>query len=168
MQVVLGMTSYPRLRTNPTVDTRTCRFRRQKAHRPRRPRSPIDPQYRPRGSRCCDPRRSGEVALRPSRLRAPRERHLKGRPAQASPQPHPADTNRRTLRGCVSLRSRRWPCSHFRSHPHAKSPAVQGWGSTATGIRTRVSAVRGRRPSPLDDSGRDAGGRRDRTPTVQR
>jgi hypothetical protein len=25
--------------------------------------------------------------------------------------------------------------------------------STATGIRTRVSAVRGRRPSPLDDSG---------------
>ncbi len=24
---------------------------------------------------------------------------------------------------------------------------------TATGIRTRVSAVRGRRPSPLDDSG---------------
>src|SRR4051812_45413324 len=27
--------------------------------------------------------------------------------------------------------------------------------STATGIRTRVSAVRGRRPSPLDDSGRN-------------
>src|SRR3712207_4751454 len=26
---------------------------------------------------------------------------------------------------------------------------------TATGIRTPVSAVRGRRPSPLDDSGRD-------------
>ena len=25
--------------------------------------------------------------------------------------------------------------------------------STATGIRTRVSAMRGRRPSPLDDSG---------------
>ena len=28
-----------------------------------------------------------------------------------------------------------------------------GLHSTATGIRTRVSAVRGRRPSPLDDSG---------------
>ena len=27
---------------------------------------------------------------------------------------------------------------------------------TATGIRTRVSAVRGRRPSPLDDSGAEA------------
>src|SRR4051794_26772449 len=27
-------------------------------------------------------------------------------------------------------------------------------GSTATGIRTPVSAVRGRRPSPLDDGGR--------------
>ena len=31
--------------------------------------------------------------------------------------------------------------------------------STATGIRTRVSAVRGRRPSPLDDSGREVGER---------
>src|SRR6202012_55063 len=29
--------------------------------------------------------------------------------------------------------------------------------STATGIRTRVSAVRGRRPSPLDDSGGGGG-----------
>jgi len=29
-------------------------------------------------------------------------------------------------------------------------------GGTATGIRTPVSAVRGRRPSPLDDSGRPA------------
>jgi hypothetical protein len=29
----------------------------------------------------------------------------------------------------------------------------RGVGSTATGIRTRVSAMRGRRPSPLDDSG---------------
>src|SRR5262245_53773303 len=28
-----------------------------------------------------------------------------------------------------------------------------GFGSTATGIRTPVSAVRGRRPSPLDDGG---------------
>jgi hypothetical protein len=33
-------------------------------------------------------------------------------------------------------------------------------GGTATGIRTRVSAVRGRRPSPLDDSGASWTGRR--------
>ena len=36
---------------------------------------------------------------------------------------------------------------------HAETPAVRGFVSTATGIRTPVSAVRGRRPSPLDDSG---------------
>jgi hypothetical protein len=39
---------------------------------------------------------------------------------------------------------------------------------TATGIRTRVSAVRGRRPSPLDDSGGDAAGGLSRVPAVQR
>ena len=32
---------------------------------------------------------------------------------------------------------------------------VAGFRGTATGIRTPVSAVRGRRPSPLDDSGRN-------------
>src|SRR5271157_1113603 len=32
--------------------------------------------------------------------------------------------------------------------------------STATGIRTRVSAMRGRRPSPLDDSGAKSVGSR--------
>jgi hypothetical protein len=38
--------------------------------------------------------------------------------------------------------------------PEREKPA-QGasFGSTATGIRTPVSAVRGRRPSPLDDGG---------------
>ena len=36
---------------------------------------------------------------------------------------------------------------------NAETPCSGGFGSTATGIRTRVSAVRGRRPSPLDDSG---------------
>jgi hypothetical protein len=43
-----------------------------------------------------------------------------------------------------------------RGGPQTKkeSPALAGLSlSTATGIRTRVSAVRGRRPSPLDDSG---------------
>jgi hypothetical protein len=35
-----------------------------------------------------------------------------------------------------------------------KNPRISGgFLSTATGIRTRVTAVRGRRPSPLDDSG---------------
>jgi hypothetical protein len=34
-----------------------------------------------------------------------------------------------------------------------KAPYPRGASSTATGIRTRVSAMRGRRPSPLDDSG---------------
>ena len=38
--------------------------------------------------------------------------------------------------------------------------------STATGIRTRVSAVRGRRPSPLDDSGGDADRRDESRPPV--
>ena len=37
-----------------------------------------------------------------------------------------------------------------------ESPASGGLGSTATGIRTPVSAVRGRRPSPLDDGGSGA------------
>ena len=34
-----------------------------------------------------------------------------------------------------------------------KAPHSRGCSNTATGIRTPVSAVRGRRPSPLDDSG---------------
>jgi hypothetical protein len=36
---------------------------------------------------------------------------------------------------------------------NANGPGSRGHRSTATGIRTRVSAMRGRRPSPLDDSG---------------
>jgi hypothetical protein len=45
--------------------------------------------------------------------------------------------------------------SPLRQHP-ALPPTVRyllAFTHTATGIRTRVSAVRGRRPSPLDDSG---------------
>jgi hypothetical protein len=37
-----------------------------------------------------------------------------------------------------------------------KARDKQGFSSTATGIRTPVSAVRGRRPSPLDDGGASA------------
>src|ERR1700737_3021526 len=37
-----------------------------------------------------------------------------------------------------------------------RSTSRAGFRSTATGIRTPVSAVRGRRPSPLDDSGVEA------------
>ncbi len=51
----------------------------------------------------------------------------------------------------------RWPWTCTRLSPNApkntKSPVFPGLSSTATGIRTRVSAMRGRRPSPLDDSG---------------
>jgi hypothetical protein len=38
-------------------------------------------------------------------------------------------------------------------HSGFREPTSEAAVSTATGIRTRVSAVRGRRPSPLDDSG---------------
>ena len=42
------------------------------------------------------------------------------------------------------------------AHRKRKTPRENGaLLSTATGIRTRVSAMRGRRPSPLDDSGAD-------------
>jgi hypothetical protein len=59
-------------------------------------------------------------------------------------------TSRRTVLGRVAgwrntgLQERRKPRRH------------RGSRSTATGIRTPVSAVRGRRPSPLDDGGRTA------------
>ena len=43
--------------------------------------------------------------------------------------------------------------SHLRRH-------LGDQASTATGIRTRVSAMRGRRPSPLDDSGAQSAGSR--------
>jgi hypothetical protein len=52
--------------------------------------------------------------------------------------------------------------SYGRSHLTRKrrNPRIGGglW-DTATGIRTRVSAMRGRRPSPLDDSGAQTTGR---------
>ncbi len=41
---------------------------------------------------------------------------------------------------------------------NAKGPGNRAQRSTATGIRTRVSAMRGRRPSPLDDSGAKSAG----------
>lgn len=54
----------------------------------------------------------------------------------------------------------RWT-AHRRSDnrpPQRRNPALgRGPRGTATGIRTPVSAVRGRRPSPLDDSGEEAG-----------
>jgi hypothetical protein len=55
----------------------------------------------------------------------------------------------------------RWRCSRVisvLSRPtNAESPALAGLSvSTATGIRTPVSAVRGRCPSPLDDGGASA------------
>ncbi len=48
----------------------------------------------------------------------------------------------------------RWPTDRQeRQNPAARA----GLASTATGIRTPVSAVRGRRPSPLDDGGSPVG-----------
>jgi hypothetical protein len=49
---------------------------------------------------------------------------------------------------------RDWMESRFIQPPSTrKAPESAASASTATGIRTRVSAMRGRRPSPLDDSG---------------
>src|SRR3954468_16341247 len=45
-------------------------------------------------------------------------------------------------------------CPFTSSVHNGENPAISGaFLSTATGIRTPVSAVRGRRPSPLDDGG---------------
>ena len=73
------------------------------------------------------------------------------------------------LRGCRSPLARRpgrscrrrscTPRRHPRlsppGRPRAKPPVTPRARGTATGIRTPVSAVRGRRPSPLDDGGAD-------------
>ncbi len=55
----------------------------------------------------------------------------------------------------ADARGFRWRRAHASARsPKAKpGPASTAPPSTATGIRTRVSAMRGRRPSPLDDSG---------------
>ena len=51
----------------------------------------------------------------------------------------------------VGTPARNWSANGPRE---TEKPRVsRAFASTATGIRTRVSAVRGRRPSPLDDSG---------------
>jgi hypothetical protein len=57
-----------------------------------------------------------------------------------------------SMRSC-SRRSRLWHALWRTASETQKPPWIRGFRSTATGIRTRVSAVRGRRPSPLDDSG---------------
>src|SRR3954447_16157438 len=64
---------------------------------------------------------------------------------------------------CTSL----WPLEGRKTDCPARCPAGAterrkpatraSFLSTATGIRTPVSAVRGRRPSPLDDGGLEAG-----------
>jgi hypothetical protein len=72
-------------------------------------------------------------------------------------------TARRQRRSRHQLSPARLPCEDRRTPPRTKpvitAPSTQKGAdfralcSTATGIRTRVSAMRGRRPSPLDDSG---------------
>ncbi len=52
----------------------------------------------------------------------------------------------------ATLRRRSAPCD---SEQQRKPRMSRAFVSTATGIRTPVSAVRGRRPSPLDDGGSD-------------
>ena len=60
----------------------------------------------------------------------------------------------------ADARGFRWRRAHASARsPKAKpGPASTAPPSTATGIRTRVSAMRGRRPSPLDDSGAKSAG----------
>ena len=53
--------------------------------------------------------------------------------------------------GGIFLRD--WPANLDHKERWQKPRICRAFVSTATGIRTRVSAVRGRRPSPLDDSG---------------
>ena len=60
------------------------------------------------------------------------------------------------LLGARNLGQRLGPTQPSRQPPETRKPRdLRGLRSTATGIRTPVSAVRGRRPSPLDDSGRN-------------
>jgi hypothetical protein len=91
-----------------------------------------DPHQRPAGSTF--PAR----ARRPARLR-PIAMTDRGDGARPAGVPGARAVHSR----CHSARSRR-----------GKPRRKPGFRSTATGIRTPVSAVRGRRPSPLDDGGR--------------
>ena len=81
----------------------------------------------------------------PVPLRVPRQRH------RHLPEPD--------RHGTLAARLRRLPPAavHVGAAPQERRNPPRGRvrGSTATGIRTPVSAVRGRRPSPLDDSGRE-------------
>lgn len=59
---------------------------------------------------------------------------------------------------CVAERTSSARAPATRSSPKRRNPRrARASRGTATGIRTRVSAVRGRRPSPLDDSGAGRG-----------
>ena len=94
---------------------------------------------------------------------------MKASASSSSTEGRPGSARRR--RGCRSEAGSTWPprpmapraveASYWRTCWRTgpllltTKPALQGFGSTATGIRTPVSAVRGRRPSPLDDSGRN-------------
>jgi hypothetical protein len=76
---------------------------------------------------------------------------LQGRSRNSPEAGRTAFSGRDRERGTSIDRAQKWPI-HW---PHARTnPAIcRAFLSTATGIRTPVSAVRGRRPSPLDDSG---------------
>ena len=88
----------------------------------------------------------------------PPSRGVKSQPAkggQFPPAPTPREGAVRTPRHVCAFCTRcpdRCPGPDFRASITA---ICREKASTATGIRTRVSAVRGRRPSPLDDSGRE-------------
>src|SRR4051812_25377559 len=69
-------------------------------------------------------------------------RYPTGPPAEGTPAPGPFTGDWRGYGRAAPL-ERRTPARRA------------GFASTATGIRTPVSAVRGRRPSPLDDGGRN-------------
>lgn len=111
-------------------------------------------------------RKRGERALGqadPTTLdQAPRvllrhDRRLGRRKSRACTRVRRLTASRRThrTRRCGGTAAGPAPNAALRRSPPSKKKTPLGGAliSTATGIRTRVSAMRGRRPSPLDDSG---------------
>src|SRR5205807_1210218 len=107
------------------------------------------------------PARSHSITKRPGKSRMPTEVHAPPAPRDRWTRPTSkrgeikalrmtagGEQHQGTDRGLVGA-----DVHHRFIQPLADCESAGAFTSTATGIRTRVSAVRGRRPSPLDDSG---------------
>jgi hypothetical protein len=121
------------------------------------PRLPGDggkPEGKPRGQRSIQPV-SEPPAARERQAQGHRNQRLLVALAQ---QPTPTACRQTKYEGAEALHGPRVP-HNWRAYwrtgpPRTKNPAIcRASSSTANGIRTRVTAVRGRRPSPLDDGG---------------